>query len=246
MKSRIKEQGSAVHIVIIIVLILVILGLLGFVFWQNFINKSEPATQTTQTTVTASTEFSTCESEEDDKATNGVFCSDEYGVKFTVPNQFKGALEHTDNVPIYPISDVEPEPIGTTTSVISAKKSEGQYEYSLTISLFPKIDNMSLGLLGGGQFDISNDKVYTIESGPDDPSFHRAAEYTSVTSESGIKVYRNTFGDVGYMIYQSAIVLADKVVLIDLKASPTVTDGFPTEIPTVDDTEILATMMLLK
>lgn len=39
MKSRIKEQGSALHIVIIIVLVLAVLGLLGFVFWQNFINK---------------------------------------------------------------------------------------------------------------------------------------------------------------------------------------------------------------
>ncbi|MFZ3010178.1 MAG: hypothetical protein WA030_04165 [Candidatus Microsaccharimonas sp.] len=52
MKSRIKEQGSAAHIVVIVVLVLAVLGLLGFVFWQNFMNKTETATSTTETTTT--------------------------------------------------------------------------------------------------------------------------------------------------------------------------------------------------
>jgi len=39
MKTRIKEQGSIVHIVIIVVLVVGLLGALGFVFWQNFIQK---------------------------------------------------------------------------------------------------------------------------------------------------------------------------------------------------------------
>lgn len=44
MKSRIKEQGSAAHIVIIVILVVAVLGLLGFVLWQNFI---QPALSTT-------------------------------------------------------------------------------------------------------------------------------------------------------------------------------------------------------
>lgn len=44
-KSRIKEKGSAVEVVIIIVLVLAVLGLLGFVYWQNFINKPTANTQ---------------------------------------------------------------------------------------------------------------------------------------------------------------------------------------------------------
>ncbi|MFY9228036.1 MAG: hypothetical protein WAO28_01775 [Candidatus Microsaccharimonas sp.] len=53
MKSRIKEQGSAAHIVVIVVLVLAVLGLLGFVFWQNFMNKTETATSTKETATTA-------------------------------------------------------------------------------------------------------------------------------------------------------------------------------------------------
>lgn len=51
MKSRKKERGSALHIVIVIILIVIILGLLGYVFYTNFISK--PATTANDTTSVA-------------------------------------------------------------------------------------------------------------------------------------------------------------------------------------------------
>jgi cytoskeletal protein RodZ len=61
MKSRIKEQGSVLHIAIVVLLVLALLGALGFIFWQNFINKEPVKTQTqdvsknTESTTTPST-----------------------------------------------------------------------------------------------------------------------------------------------------------------------------------------------
>ena len=55
MKSRIKEQGSAAHIIIIVVLVLAVLGLLGFVFWQNMNKPVDNKTATTDSTATSET-----------------------------------------------------------------------------------------------------------------------------------------------------------------------------------------------
>lgn len=51
MKSRKKEQGSALHITIVVILIIIILGLLGYVFYGHFISK--PAMNTNNTTLVA-------------------------------------------------------------------------------------------------------------------------------------------------------------------------------------------------
>lgn len=48
MKSRTKEQGSALHVVVIVILVVGVLGLLGFVFWQNFVNKQSSDISTTK------------------------------------------------------------------------------------------------------------------------------------------------------------------------------------------------------
>ena len=61
MKSRTKEQGSALHIVIIVVLVLAVLSLLGFVFWQNFVNKPAATSETTNTTSTSKDSTSTAD-----------------------------------------------------------------------------------------------------------------------------------------------------------------------------------------
>lgn len=247
MKLRIKEQGSAVHIIIIVILVIALLGVLGFVFWQNFVNKNtiSDANKSTQTNSQSTSQKATCATGQDENATNGVFCSEVYGVSFTVPDEFKGQLQKSENTSIYPVSDVEPEALGETESVITAKVTRGQYDYVLTISLLPQINNMSLGLLGGGQFDSSDKKLYSIESSAENPALHRGGEYPSVTSKNGVKVYRETYGDVGYLIYKSAIIVGDKVVVIDLRDNPNLTEGFPDEIPTVDDEVILATLTLL-
>ena len=66
MKSRIKEQGSALHIVIIIVLVVAVLGLLGFVLWQNFMNK--PADSQADNTSATSTQEEATDEESDTPA----------------------------------------------------------------------------------------------------------------------------------------------------------------------------------
>lgn len=245
MTSRNNEQGSVVHIVVIIVLILVILVLLGFVFWQNFLKNESDVDANTQTASQATSESAKCGLGEDEQASGGTFCSEAYGVKFTIADEFKGQLEKTDNVPIYPVGDTQPDSIGETESVISAKVTRGQYDYSLTISLLPQIDTMSLGFMAGGQFDSNDKKVYAIVSSSENPTFHRGGEYTSINSKNGIKVYRETFGDVGHLLFKSAVITDDKVVVIELKDSPSDDQDLPDETPTVDDEEILASLTLL-
>jgi hypothetical protein len=53
MRSRIKQSGSATHIIIVTVLLTVLLGLLGFVFWQNFTRSPEAMSQNTSHTSTS-------------------------------------------------------------------------------------------------------------------------------------------------------------------------------------------------
>ena len=53
MKSRAKEQGSSLHIVIVIILVAAVLGLLGYVFWSHFIDKKSPATASTSQSSTS-------------------------------------------------------------------------------------------------------------------------------------------------------------------------------------------------
>jgi len=246
MKFRTNQQGSAAHIVIIVALVLVVLGLLGFVFWQNFLKKDTvTVNEQKQNTAQSSEEKPKCDEGEDEKASNGVFCSEVYGVKFSVPEEFKGQLQQSENVAIFPIADSQPEALGESESVISAKVSRGQYDYILTISLLPQINTMSVGFAAGGQFDSSDKKLYAIISTAENPAFHRDGEYPFVTSTNGIKVYRGTYGDVGHILYQNAIIIGDKVVIIDVNDKPNVTEGLPTEAPTVDDAEILSTLTLL-
>lgn len=91
MKSRIKEQGSALHIVIIVVLIIALLGALGFIFYQNFIKQDAPVSNTVPDTSQQT------EDEEEAgtyKGTRVVALSGVYSIK--IPNGWK-VTRNTDS-----------------------------------------------------------------------------------------------------------------------------------------------------
>lgn len=240
MKSP-NQTGSA-HAVIIVILVVGLLGTLGFVFWQNFINKpaDNQANTAPATVVEQETQDGKCQSD-DEAATNGIFCSEAYGVKFSVPDEFKGKLQQADNKPVYPVSYTEATPaaIGQTERVVSAEFTEGEYSYTLTVSLYPQIAGMTLGLAGGDEFVVGEKKLVSTASGEEYP------EYPFVTTDNDTKIYRDTYGDVGYMLYSNAVVAGDKVIKIELKSSPRNTEGLPQALPTIDDEVLYKSVELL-
>lgn len=89
MKSRIKEQGSALHIVIVVVLVVALLGALGFIFWQNFINKPND----TQASVEQTNSEQSAPSSEDNSASfvsKDFMTSDNFGITYKIPSTWTG------------------------------------------------------------------------------------------------------------------------------------------------------------
>jgi hypothetical protein len=111
MKFRIKEQGSALHVVILIVLIVAVLGLLSFVFWQNFLNKDSSSQVNTIANPAPTAVLGSSEAEQacaNDTNTYDLFIEavDSYvyenssiGLSFSYPEQWGTLVENEEGYP---------------------------------------------------------------------------------------------------------------------------------------------------
>ncbi len=238
-----KYQNGSAHVIFIGVVVLLV-GALGFIFWQNFIHKEQvPANTDANENLAEQVDQnagskSKCKPGENENATNRVFCSDVYGVKFTIPSDFKNKLKLVANEKIYPVhyTDYRPEPIGESERILSAGLTKDKDKNSLTITLYPQINDMNLGLSGGAKFNEKTSKIVSTSSGEVFP------EYQSVTSNQGVKIYRGSnYSELGFILYTNAVIIKDKIVKIELRRSST---QAPADSP-ADDEIIYSTLQLL-
>lgn len=203
-----NQTGSALIIILTVIGSLAILGVLGFLLWTNFLKPtSAPATETVVTTAL-------CLEGEDEHATNGVFCSETIGIKFTVPTVFKAIIEEADN---YPVTQ------GTTDpgAQISAGDSEAVFEgvisgddnVRLTIAKEP-LRTGYVGVahaLSNTYYDQSTGLLSNVNF--EDNSIGETVPSIEV---AGITLYKATLGDAGVVILTYFGVLNDKFVKIEL------------------------------
>jgi hypothetical protein len=236
-RKRTHQSGSALIIILVIVGVLAVLGGLGYVLWSNFLKPAE-------TSVTGTF----CADGEDEAATNGVFCSEDLGMKLTVPEIFKGKVAPAEN---YEVSEgtIDPETTtsaGTSERVFKAEIS-GTDNFTFKIAREP---------LRTGYVDVSArlsgayfDQATGVLSNVDSPmmNYDSATGKTTTTGSYAIsddvdsfmagdvRVYEGLFGDAGVSIITYFAVINDKIVKISLHHGGYI--GAPEDDPSTIDAE---------
>lgn len=212
MTSRKKQSGGALIIILIIIAVLAVLGLLGYVFWSSFMKPAETSEAKTETSIVAEP----CGEGEDEAATSGVFCSEEIGIKFTVPEIFTGRFALADNYGIFQGEvdrDTETS-AGTSERVLFAELS-GTDNFTFTIAREPLRSgyvgvahglsgayfNQDTGVLSGIDFSTSSETL-----GDAVPSF----------TVGDTQIFKGTLGDASTSIITYFAVINSKIVKIEL------------------------------
>ncbi|MFZ1360499.1 MAG: hypothetical protein WAS27_00485 [Candidatus Saccharimonadales bacterium] len=119
-KHKSKKKRIAIVLSLFIVLLLIIGGYIG---WREFMRLNDAGqTKITESSHQPTDSIQLCSPGDDTKATSGVFCSDEIGIKIPVPKLFAGKIEAATNYPIYQ-SQLAPNsktPAGTASHVYQA------------------------------------------------------------------------------------------------------------------------------
>lgn len=222
--QKVKSQTGSAHAVIIIVLVIALLGVLGFVFWNNFLKK-EPAAQT-EPTPTAR-EF--CSDGENTTATEGIFCSQEMGIKFDVPSIFTNKLTKADNYQVFqgPLDPNSKTSAGMSENVYRATIS-GTDNFTFTIAQEP----LRTGYvdvehkLQGTYYDQATSEL-TLVNAPT-RQYDSATETTTTTGTLGkgevvpsfnvgdVRVFKGKIGDAGQVKNTYFAVIKGKIIKITL------------------------------
>lgn len=221
-----QYQAGSAHIVIIVILIVVIVASLGFVVWKNFFvpKDSQPTAEVSQT------KDSECESDVIEK--NGVFCSEEIGIKLKAPMVFDGKFAKTDNYEIFKGTvDYTTRTSAGHSDIVYSAVITGNDEFTFTIAKEP---------LRSGYVDVGHmlqSTYYDAETGLLSLTTSPTQNYNSTTDSyttSGeyavaatlpsfvvddVKFYHGSVGDAGTRYETYFAIVNDSIVKIKLTHS---------------------------
>lgn len=246
MRENKSEIGSA-HVVILSVLVVALIGALGFVFWNNFMKKDTPATK--KETTSKVEKF--CADGQDTTAKNGIFCSTDVGIKFTVPSIFAGKLAKADNYEVFqgPLDPNTKTSAGSSENVYKATIS-GNDNFTLAVAQEPLRTGYVdvTHALQNTYFDQATGELNLVNM----PTIH----YDSVTNTStksgdyskgdavpsstvdGVQFFKGSYGDAGQIGETYFGVVNNKIVKISLKYMGYM--GDPSKDPsTIDSAKVL-------
>lgn len=244
MKKSDSQTGSA-HIVIVVVLALALVGGLGYVFWNNFLDKKETVVAEAEVKPTPK---AFCSDGENAAAEKGVFCSEEMGIKFSVPSIFVDKLTKLDNYPVYEGSlDYREKKEAGFSELAYHAVVTGNDNFSLTIAKEP-LRSGDVGLyhmLQGTYFDQATGELTGV-NGPTSQYDSATDSYTwsggfskgeTVPSfdVDGIRFYKTSSGDAGTMEIAYLAVINNKIIKIHLGHSAYM--GDPANDPTTIDAD---------
>lgn len=245
MEKRDSQTGGA-HIVIVVVLALALVGGLGYVFWNNFLNKKEAAVAQSEAMPTPK---AFCSDGENIAAEKGVFCSEEIGIKFTVPVILTNKVTKSREYPVYkgPL-DYNAKQDAGMSEIVYAASVTGNDNFVFTIAK----ESLRSGYLEvhhalqnvyfderTGEFSLVNTPIRAYDSATD--SFTQSGEYSMGEAlpsfdVGGVKFYKGTDGDAGMIQNVYLAVINNKIVKIQLVHSGRL-GGPDTNDPTTIDTD---------
>lgn len=223
-KSINDERGS-LHIIFVIIAIIAVIGSLGFVFWNNFLGKS----QVTEQKITPPSSKKFCLKDENLTASKGVFCSEEIGIKFTIPNFFAGKLRQVDNFEVFQggLDYHARESAGFSEKTYSANIS-GNDHFTLTIAREPlRTGYLNVGHANTntyydqdtGDLTLVKYPSITYDSTTETTTLSGSYEKADVVPSfyvSSVRIFKGTIGDAGVLQNNYIGVIKNKLVTISL------------------------------
>jgi hypothetical protein len=223
-----KSQTGSAQIVIVIVVVAALVGTLGFVFWNNFLNKKADVAQTNATK--AKVEES-CAGTQNTAAEKGVFCSEELGVKVTVPSIFTNKLVKAANYEVFKNPTLNPDSkqsAGMSENVYSAAIS-GNDNFTFTIAQEPlRTGYVGVSHMLQNTYYDQADATLTLVKSPTRHYDSATGTYTTTGSYSkgevvpsftadGVRFFKGTVGDAGQTENTYFGVVKGKIIKISLK-----------------------------
>lgn len=205
-----NQQGSGL-VVLIVILSLAIVGTLGYIFWDKYVNQpADTPTTSNNETPAAEEPKAKCADGDDEKATSGVFCSEEIGIKFMVPTIFKGDLKVAGNYAV--TKDFDQKPAGKSEKVFQVKMS-GNDKFTFTIAR----EALRSGYTGVGYklqnayYDAHSAKLGLVGSD------QKISEQVPSFKVGSTKVYKGTEGDAGVTGADYLAIVNRKIVIISIR-----------------------------
>jgi hypothetical protein len=262
-KNSSSQNGSA-FVIIIVILTVAVIGALSFVFWQNFIQSGEVKSNSsaTQEKVEQKPEQLCANNNNQVTEADGVFCSEDIGLEFKVPEIFKGKIQKAENYDIFEGSIEDPRGTHAGKSIVNYEaviKFE-QETLSLSISKEPlRSGRSSIGHALRSTYFNSNDRsLYFVEG--------VMSEYDSSTNSyrvtqkgyagepipsfkvENMRVYHGKIGDAGVIEDGYLMVVDDYLVIIKIKhaANPMNETTIDYEKPFADLNSFIKQLRVLK
>ena len=223
--NKSDSQSGSVLIVVIVGIAILVLGGLGYVLWNNF-NAKDPVTSSPS----VSEPKTFCEDNEDVTAENGVFCSEDIGIKFKVPTIFTNKVEKTANYEVFQsgVNISEKQSAGMSDNVYSVVIS-GNDNFTFTIAQEPlRTGNIDFPYkMAPTYFNSSNRKLSDINFPTS--SYDSKTDTITVQGEyavgedvpsfkvGDVPVYKGGYGDAGQLANYYLMIVRDKIVKIVLK-----------------------------
>jgi hypothetical protein len=230
-KQSSSQNGSA-FVIIVSVLAVVVIGALGFVFWQNFAQSDEAKNNSiaNQNKVERKLEQS-CANKNHIVEVDGVFCSEDVGVEFKIPEVFKGKFQKVENYDVSEgsIENVQGNPAGK--SIVSYEATVAAGQESLTLSIAKESLRSGYSSIGHAlqrtYFNATDGNLYLVNYPTDEydsatnttktTGSIRAGEMVPSFAAGSVKIYHGKIGDAGVVEDGYLMVIDDHLVIIKIK-----------------------------
>lgn len=226
------SQNGSVFTVIIIILVVAIVGVLGFAFWQNITRSGEVASSSkkVQEAINQNRE-KVCANSTDNVEAGGVFCSEDIGVRFQVPEIFKGKFQKAENYDITEgsMEELKGNGVGKSIANYRAVVTSGEESLSLTVSKEPiRSGYSSIGhALRSTYFNAETRNLYFVEGAKSE--YDSTTDTYKVTQQGyagesipffdvdGAKVFYGNIGDAGVIERGYLMVMSNHLVVVKIK-----------------------------
>ena len=243
---KLTDHGFAPVNLVITFFIVVNFGTAGWLVYNDSSKDSPKATPAAANSEAAESEAPvSCNKGEDVTATNGMFCSAEFGVRLPVPNEFRGLFTVGEpiNLEDYDFTKGELITVGSSEKVYEAQFWDPDdsdvttaSDYILTIAKFPRISHYPPSFVQA-YYDDDKEAVFSDETSFDAKSRTLGDEVDSIKA-GDIKFYETNIGDAGTGVYTYTGVVGDSIIRISLKVTvPIGIEDGKTDRSTIDTDE---------
>lgn len=243
------EKGFTVIETVFGIAVVALIGYAGWTGFNYYQQAKKPAAATVPSVSATPAAKPFCGVKETTAASNGTFCSEDIGIKFTVSSIFAGKLAKADNYAVKQsgLDTTKETSAGNSEFVYSAKQTNGTDSVALTIAREPlRSGNAGISIVPN-YFDVNTRKVNYINL--------PIRTYNSTTnniSETGtysigdpvesfmvgdMEVFQGGVGDAGVVTVIYFMVVNEKIIKVSLYLS---TDIISNRTPNYDTSKLMS------